>query len=67
MGLVTEAIISEVLCLGVKAVQLRALKEKWPTVKSARQGGSERYYIHELLPVEVQRELMVREDLKLVF
>jgi len=39
------------------------VEEKWPTVKSDKQGGSERYYIQDLLPAPIQQELMLRQAL----
>ena len=63
MALVAESILSDVLEIGPKAIQLRAVEEKWPQVKTGKQGGSERYYVQELLPAPIQHELMLRQAL----
>lgn len=63
MGLVAESIISDVLDIGTKAVRLRAVEEKWPTVADKKQGGSERYYVQDLLPAPIRRELALRQAL----
>ena len=63
MGLVAESIISDVLDIGTKAVQLRAVEEKWPQVQTGKKGGSERYYVQDLLPAPIQRALMLRQSL----
>jgi len=63
MGLIAESILSDVLDIGTKAVRLRAVEEKWPMVKNDKQGGSERYYVQDLLPASIQQDLMLRQAL----
>ena len=58
MALVAESDLSGALGVGTKAVQLRAVSENWPMIRQKKQGGTERLYITDLLPVKVQQSLV---------
>ncbi|MBU1193991.1 MAG: DDE-type integrase/transposase/recombinase [Proteobacteria bacterium] len=58
MSLVAESEICSALGVGSKAVQLRAVSESWPIVKKHKQGGSERLYIMDMLPIPVRKNLV---------
>ena len=59
-ALVAESQLSDALGITTKAVQLRALKNDWPVKQKKKQGGSERFYFTDLLPVEVKQALVDR-------
>lgn len=67
MALVAESAISDALGIGTKAVQLRAVSENWPIVNQRKQGGSERHYILDMLPVPVKKNLVIRHDPHLLY
>ncbi|MBA3011109.1 MAG: DDE-type integrase/transposase/recombinase [Proteobacteria bacterium] len=61
MNLVAESQISEAMDLGSQAVRLRAVKDNWPVVKTKKRGGNELFFVRDLLPLQVQESLVVRE------
>lgn len=60
MSLVAETQIAEVMDLSTKGVRLRAVKEGWSTADKPKKGGSERFYLRDLLPFEIQSNLIQR-------
>ncbi len=60
-ALVPISQVAESIDLGTKAVSLKAVKDNWPVIKKQKQGGSELFFIRDLLPVEVQQNLVLRE------
>src|SRR3989339_836506 len=62
-ALVAESRISESMDIGAKAVRLQAIEGNWPVVKKTKQGGSELFFVRDLLPVTVQASLVVRESI----
>lgn len=63
-ALVAESQVSEALNVGTKAVRLRAINDSWPVKKIQKQGGSELFFIRDLLPLDVQKNLVVRESIE---
>ncbi|MCD4678048.1 MAG: hypothetical protein K8S18_18950 [Desulfobacula sp.] len=61
-ALVAESQISEALDIGARAVRLRAVKDDWPVRRKQKQGGSELSFVRDLLPLDVQKSLVVRES-----
>ncbi|MBU3951000.1 MAG: transposase family protein, partial [Proteobacteria bacterium] len=61
-ALVAISQVAESMDLGTKAVGLQAVKDNWPVMKKQKQGGSELFFIRDLLPVKVQASLVVRES-----
>jgi len=59
---VAESQISDALGVTTKAVQLRAVKNAWPVKEKKKQGGSERFYFADMLPVEVKQALVDRRS-----
>lgn len=57
-ALVSETQISDALGVTTKAVQLRALKNDWPVKQKKKQGGMERFYFADMLPVNVKQALV---------
>ncbi|MCF6246895.1 MAG: transposase family protein [Desulfobacula sp.] len=62
MNCVAESQLSEALDIGARAVRLRAVKESWPVVRKPKQGGNEVSFVRDLLPLNVQKSLVVRES-----
>ncbi|RLB87191.1 MAG: hypothetical protein DRH26_16105 [Deltaproteobacteria bacterium] len=62
MNCVAESQISEALNVGTKAVRLRAVKGSWPVKKMSKQGGSEMHFFRDLLPLDIQKSLVVQES-----
>lgn len=54
---VAESQVAQALDVGIKAVQLRAVKDHWPVMRRPKQGGSERFFIRDLLPADVKQSL----------
>lgn len=61
MNYVAESRISEALDIGPRAVRLKAIDGGWPVTRKRKQGGNELFYIRDLLPVDVQKSLVMRE------
>ena len=59
---VAEAQLAEILNITTKAVRLRAVNDDWPTRQDRKQGGSERYYFRELLPVNIRQDIVSHES-----
>ena len=58
---VAESQVAQALNIGTKAVRLRAQNDSWPIMRKTKQGGSELFFIRDLLPVNVQKSLVERE------
>jgi len=61
MNLITESEISAAVGTGQKAVRLQAVKNQWPSVRRKKQGGSERFFVRDLLPVDVRQQIVNRQ------
>ncbi|MEH0020871.1 MAG: hypothetical protein V6Z89_14545 [Desulfobacter sp.] len=61
-ALVTDSQVAESLNIGTKAVQIRASRDDWPAVKKIKQGGSQTFFIRDLLPLQVRQSLAEREQ-----
>jgi putative transposase len=61
-ALVAESQISEALNIVPRAVRLQAVKDSWPVSKKQKQGGNEVHYVRDLLPMQVQKSLVVRQS-----
>ncbi|MCG8531794.1 MAG: hypothetical protein MI749_14175, partial [Desulfovibrionales bacterium] len=59
--LVPASQVAEAIDIGPRAVRLKAVKNNWATVRKPKQGGSEMYFIRDLLPLEVQQNLVDRQ------
>nr|WP_319491835.1 hypothetical protein [uncultured Desulfobacter sp.] len=57
-ALVAESQISDAMGITTKAVQLRAVKHDWPVKQQKKQGGRERFYFADMLPVDVKQALV---------
>jgi len=58
---VAESQLAQALDITPKAVRLRAVKNNWPTIRKTKQGGSELFFIRDLLPVKEQQILVMHE------
>jgi len=62
MNLIAESQIAESMGTGTKAVRLKAVENNWPMVRRKIQGGSERFFVRDLLPVEIKKHLVIRDS-----
>ena len=53
-ALVAESQVAESMNIGTKAVRLKAIEENWPVIRKQKQGGSELFFIRDLLPLKHQ-------------
>jgi putative transposase len=53
--------LAQALDISPKAVRIRAQKDNWPTIRKPKQGGSEMFFIRDLLPVKEKQQLVMHE------
>ncbi|MBU0969185.1 MAG: transposase family protein [Proteobacteria bacterium] len=61
-AVVAESQLADALDVTTKAVQLRAVNEGWLAKTVTKQGGSERLYFRNLLPVDIREGLVAQES-----
>ena len=61
-ALVAESQVAESMNIGTKAVRLKAIEENWPVIRKQKQGGSELFFIRDLLPLKHQACLVIRDS-----
>lgn len=60
-AVVAESQLADALDITPKAVQLRAVNEGWLAKKVVKQGGSERLYYRDMLPLKDRQALIARD------